>query len=530
MSISFNSSVAANLDVLRSSNEQFQIAQRRVATGKKIFGASDDAARFRMSETMLGRARQLNDVNNNISLGLKSLEAVDNAIKNINSLMTQASELARKAQSEGAESLRSTATTANLGATSVVAGYTAGPTARISITSDSGQNFTYFMNRTGITWGEISDALNAANIGVQAEIVSSTTAGQTNLRFKSTNGKDFKFDAISDQSVMDDLVGLRSATGGTAQLSAANAAAYFGATGTVVAGETGFTVSYGGAALGTKVGPAAFTPSSASLVFKDGNGQVRSYQPATSSTNVTAMILEFNGRFQSTGVVAELANVTGTAGQQQLRFRNTNGGNMDIIAGTGDFANNAANIGLAVPSTGYAAPLSSNTAMRLELGRQYDAILGNIASIVANVPVQSGRNLINGQNMGIVMDELGTANSSLTITGLTISTGSLGLAQAGSTWTTDANIQTSATQAGNALNTLRGHQSTFATYNSYVKGRYDINKTTESDLNSLGNELVAADVAEESANLTALQTQQQFAVHAFSMGSSNQQALLRLLG
>jgi flagellin len=63
-----------------------------------------------------------------------------------------------------------------------------------------------------------------------------------------------------------------------------------------------------------------------------------------------------------------------------------------------------------------------------------------------------------------------------------------------------------------------------------VKARYDINQTFSSDLKSLGDDLVAADVAEESAKLTALQTQQQFAVQAFSAGSQNAQGLLRLLG
>ncbi|MCA3668734.1 MAG: hypothetical protein INF10_06300, partial [Methylobacterium sp.] len=45
-----------------------------------------------------------------------------------------------------------------------------------------------------------------------------------------------------------------------------------------------------------------------------------------------------------------------------------------------------------------------------------------------------------------------------------------------------------------------------------------------------GDDLVVADVAEESAKLTALSTQQQFAVQAFSAGTSNAQSLLRLLG
>ncbi|MCA3674218.1 MAG: hypothetical protein INF05_04310, partial [Methylobacterium sp.] len=67
-------------------------------------------------------------------------------------------------------------------------------------------------------------------------------------------------------------------------------------------------------------------------------------------------------------------------------------------------------------------------------------------------------------------------------------------------------------------------------YASFIKDRYDINREFSTDMKTLGDDLVAADVAEESAKLTALSTQQQFAVQAFSAGSANSQSLLRLLG
>ena len=77
---------------------------------------------------------------------------------------------------------------------------------------------------------------------------------------------------------------------------------------------------------------------------------------------------------------------------------------------------------------------------------------------------------------------------------------------------------------------LRNYQAQFATFNSYMKERYDLNKSFATDLKTMGDELVAADAAEESANMVALQTRQQFAVQAFSMGSQTEQGLLRLLG
>ncbi|WP_284180431.1 hypothetical protein, partial [Rhabdaerophilum sp. SD176] len=67
MSVVFNAATAANVSILRTTNELFLISQKRVATGKNIFGAADDATRYNMSQTMLSRSRNINAVNNNIS-------------------------------------------------------------------------------------------------------------------------------------------------------------------------------------------------------------------------------------------------------------------------------------------------------------------------------------------------------------------------------------------------------------------------------------------------------------------------------
>jgi flagellin-like hook-associated protein FlgL len=523
MTILMNDATNANVSILQRTNELFQLTQKRVATGKSVFGAADDTTRYKMSETMLGRGRQLNDINNNVSLALSTLEATDKTLKNMVGLIESAQTLIRRAQSEGAAGLRGVTPTANLNSSSVVTGVVVG--SKFSVTSDTGKNFTYTFNSTTITWGQVVDALNSANIGVMAEFVPSTTAGQTNLRFVSFNDKDFTFDSLTDENVMDDLTGISTPTGQTF-----NAANLF-ATGIAApaANERGFTISYGGQVTGNKAGgvtAATAIAAGTTLTFEDGTGGVRtlSYAGATTLnqviTDVTAM---------GAGIKAELVNQTaGAAGPLQFRLRNINGGDMKVLSGTGDFAVGGS-IGFPGITIGYAAPLSSNNALRLAYGRQYDAIIVNLDLLVANNPVQNGRNLLQGQNMNVVMDEF--AGNPLTISGINISAaGTLTMAQAGSSWTTDQNIQSSATQANQALINLRNFQAQFATFNSYIKSRYDLNKAYQGDLKTQGDELVAADASEESANLVALQTRQQFAVQALTIGNQNEQSLLRLLG
>ena len=524
MTILMNDATNANIAILQRTNELFGIAQKRVSTGKMIFGAADDATRYKMSETMQGRGRQLSDINNNISLGLKTLEATDKTLQNMIGLVEAAQNLIRRAQAEGAAGLRQAAPTADINAATLVTGYTAGAS-RFSITSDTGQNFTYNFNTANVSWGQVVDALNSANIGVLAEFIPSTVAGQSNIRFYSTNGKDFKFDGTSDQFVMDDLAGLSTPTGQT--FTPANEFVTGAAVPT--ASQTGFTVAYGGHVTGNKAGGvtgATVVAGATTLTFRDGNGGTRALSYG-GATTVATVIQDINN--MNAGVRAELVNQTGgVGGPTQLRIRNMNGGDMAVLSGTGDFATGGA-LGFVGTQTGYAAPLSSNNALRLAYGQQYDSIIINLNLLAQQNPVQQGRNLLQGQNMNVVMDEF--AGNPLTITGLMISAaGTLTMAQAGASWTNDPNIQSSAVQANQALINLRNFQAQFATFNNYIKARYDLNKAYQGDLKTQGDELVAADASEESANLVALQTRQQFAVQALTLGNQNEQSLLRLLG
>jgi flagellin len=518
-----NRSMSSSISILKRTNELFDLTQKRVASGKKVFSSVDDVARYRLSETLLGRSAQIDSINNNISLGLATLETTDKTLKQMQGLVQSALDLVSKAQNEGSNGTRSAQSTAALDATSIVSGVSVGSV--FSITSDSGRTFTYTFNSTSVTWGDVANALNVSNIGVMADFVPGPTAGSNNLRFRAINDEDFTFDAVTDQAIMDDLVGLTTPTGQVFNPNNlfANGLAAPGA------GESGFTVGYGGHVtgnLGGGVTAATAIAAGSTFTFEDGNGQIRTINYSAAATvgqfitDVTAL---------GVGIKAELVNQSGAAGGPlQLRIRNMNGANMNISAVTGSFANGGG-LGLPGVTTGYAATLAQNYALRLAYGQQYDAIIQNIDSLAQNNPVPDGRNLLQGENVSVMLDE--NSNNPIRLTGVMLSAaGYLTMAQPGATWANDGLLRNSATQARQAETLLMQLQAQFATFNNYIRTRYDLNRTYTSETKTQGDEIVAAEVTEESASLLALQTRQQFAVQAVSIGNQAQQSLLRLLG
>ena len=209
MSVVFNAATAANVNILQTTNKLFQISQKRVATGKSIFGAADDATKYTMSQTMLSRSANLNRVNNNISTALKTLESTDLALQQIRNLLQQMNTMASDALNAGSQTTIQATSTANISETSPIVSASAGH--RLSITSDNGQNFTYTLTGTsgGTTWGQVAQALNNANIGVTMRFQVNGTG--SSIFIEATDGSTgFTIDGATSQQVIDDLAGINS--------------------------------------------------------------------------------------------------------------------------------------------------------------------------------------------------------------------------------------------------------------------------------------------------------------------------------
>ncbi|MCZ8375295.1 MAG: flagellin, partial [Beijerinckiaceae bacterium] len=469
----------------------------------------------------------LNRVNNNISTALKTLESTDLALKQIRNLLQQMNTMASDALNAGSATTVQATSTANIADTTTVNGASTGH--RFSITSDNGKNFTYtFTGATNTTtWGQVAQALNNANIGVTMRFEVNGTGSRVIL--EATDGKTgFTLDGRSSQQVVDDLTAINSGYDGTYAASKfANGTA--SPTGFGGSNPMGLRFGTGGALSTASTFAGSSVAAGSSLSFLGADGVARTWS-TTTVKNLDSVVAEINA--MNAGVKAEF--VQSATGQNRIALRNLSGNAVTVLNGTGAFdsVTGAARFNAAsgVPVVqGNPILGATNNARRLELGTQYEAYKTEITNVITNNVVQAGRNLLLGQGMSVILNEF--AANPIAINGInTTVLGNLGLTTVGTTWTTNGNIQNSLGQTQTAMSVVDQIQAQFGNYSSFIQDRYEINKEFSSNMKTLGDDLVSADVAEESAKLTALQTQQQFAVQAFSAGSANAQSLLRLLG
>lgn len=535
MSVVFNAATAANVNILRTTNELFQTSQKRVATGKSIFGAADNAARYTMSQTMLSRSRNIDSVNNNISIALKTLESTDVALKQVRSLLQQMGDMAANALAAGSVPVIQARSTANLQESSFVTGYSAGH--RISITNDDGRNFTYTFTGSAaggaassgnVTWGQIANALNAANVGVELKFVPNgqNTSGVAtyNPVFQMTDTQGgFSIDGNSSSQQINLLTGLNSAYDGSYNgsrfINGSNSPTGFATT-------TPYGMKFGSGGAVTAVGTMPSASANSSISFVGADGVARTWSTTTAKSQ-DAVINEINA--MNAGVKAEFTTSGG------FRLRKLDGSKMVVLNGSGSYnptaANGRLNLVSGVPyQEGNPITASTSSEEAARLGQQFESYKTELTNVINNNVVQNGRNLLRGQSMNVILNEF--AANPITVSGVDTTTGgNLGLTTTGTSWATlQSNITASVAQVQNAQATIDEIAGGFGNYASFIRERYDLNREFSSNMKTLGDDLVAADVAEESAKLTALQTQQQFAVQAFSAGSQNAQSLLRLLG
>ena len=84
------------------------------------------------------------------------------------------------------------------------------------------------------------------------------------------------------------------------------------------------------------------------------------------------------------------------------------------------------------------------------------------------------------------------------------------------------------TNVAAAITTLQAQSSNIATQVSTLDIRTQFTKDTVRINNQAADDLTVADMNEEGANLSALQTKQQLAVQALSLSSRSDQAIMRL--
>jgi flagellin-like hook-associated protein FlgL len=177
-------------------------------------------------------------------------------------------------------------------------------------------------------------------------------------------------------------------------------------------------------------------------------------------------------------------------------------------------------------ATARQAQQTASATERASLAAQFDDIRAQIDLLAADAGY-SGKNLLNGDDLTIVLNEDGT--SIQTVTGVDFTSGGdLAIAGAIGSWALDASIQTSLDEVTAALATLRTQAKNFGSSLATVQTRQDFTKAMINTLTTGGDNLTLADTNEEGANLLALQTRQQLSTTALSLAAQADQNVLRL--
>ena len=173
------------------------------------------------------------------------------------------------------------------------------------------------------------------------------------------------------------------------------------------------------------------------------------------------------------------------------------------------------------------------SATRQSLMNQFKGLLTQINQ-TASDSGYNGTNLLNGDSLTLKFNQNGT--SSLTVqmqdsggNPFSINATNLGLiAPTTAEFGSNAQLANLATTIQNALNTLQAQSTSISGSLSVVQNRQNFTTQMINTLQTGADNLVLADPNLEGANLLALQTRQSLSTTALSMASQAQQAVLRL--
>lgn len=176
-----------------------------------------------------------------------------------------------------------------------------------------------------------------------------------------------------------------------------------------------------------------------------------------------------------------------------------------------------------------ASDTSTNTTSRLALNATFTSILQQIQSVVSNASF-NGVNLIDGSTNQLAALASTDGTSKLTVQAQSLALGGVNItvaatatisASAATAATVLTEVNTSITNVNDALAKLGASENALQTQITFTGTLQDTIDT------GIGN-LVNANLAKESATLTALQTKQSLGIQALSIANSSTQSLLSL--
>ncbi len=583
-----SSAVRNNLLALQSTTSMQATLQNRLATGKKVNSALDNPANFFTASSLNNRASGLSSLLDGMSNGIKTLEAADNGMKaitkNIESMQANIRQ-ARSDKSFQGKSVTLDPSTISLDSVSnlTFSGGSVGTTpVNVALNSvDVGGSQTtvktsaaYAAPTTAAkaTYTAAADyatpsgdaALTIAFDGGSVDVTLTTaedTLAKAVTKINDAIAADAdaagKFEAVADG----DKLQIRSAANvnGSIAVTGAGETAIFGTQVSVPgsSGEKSFTVN------GTAVTLTATQNDVAAAVLKanadlGASNAVEAYADGTS--------LAFRNKAKGTATIAIAGTDAGLFGTASAGTAPTTAGAVKTVdqlvadingnnslSGKVRASNDGGKLRIENLSTtsmsvvGMSASAvtggtgSSNTQtingneVRKNLVSQFNDLRTQIDKL-ANDSSFNGINLLKADKLKLTFNENGTNNIEIqaksvsgNVRAIDLSESSLAIGEAtDAEFSDDTQLDARLDALSKAVTTLATQASSFGSALSTIQNRQDFTKSMINTLQSGADNLVNADLNEESATLLALNTRQQLSQTALSLASQADQAVLRL--
>lgn len=546
------SALRSNLLSLQNTQNLIDQTQLRLATGLKVNSALDNPSNFFAAQSLDNRASDLNRLLDGIGQSIKTIEAADNGVGALTNLVEQAQSIVGSARDELAASEGEARVTGSVDLSSVsdlssLANIQATETLRISTTDDQGNQITEdFVIGTTSAYSlaaSITDRFADAQGGeITAEITS-----EGFFSIQSADGRSFQIttDATTPGTTDLQLAGFADlglgeiveaaddGAGGTA-VASANVVAGNTITSISIFEGSGDVAEAGDAVNGTFVdgdGNTIISGIDDTIDISVNNGTAVSFDASGGATfqdlvdtiNQDASVNQLiEASFDSATGQLSITSISDQVDNVQLRVTGTAGSTFNV--GLGDPSGNLAPASTTGTNTvDQTFTFNSSTQALDSLAEDYNSLRAQVDRLVADASYR-GVNLLNGDDLTTFFNENNT--SRLTTEGVRFTSDGLGLTAA--TFRSEAEIELNATQARDALGSVRSFGSSLANNLSIIQTRQDFTEQTINTLEAGADELTVADQNEEGANLLALQTRQTLGVTSLSLASQSQQAVLRL--
>jgi flagellin len=501
--ITLSSGVRQNLLSLQNTASLLTTTQNHLSTGKKVNSAFDNPTSYFTSQSLNNRANSLNALLDQIGQATQTLQAANQGLTSITSLLQQALSTAQQAlQAPAPSTLSYGAITTNGSLKTAETSGTVTGTAALGATLGTTAD-TLSIVAGGSTYS-VTLAATDTVAAVVSQINSTTGLGATGAVTASTNGSG-------------DLILTSNSTASNVTVTGAT-------------NETGLTTA-GGHATGSstdllQILTAGGITAGDSLTFAVSGGATQQVQFGTSTGQVQTLA-QLQSALQG---LSGISSATASGSAVSINVASSTALNSLTTGSSGSSgATEILNeLGLTAGTVSGTAVASGSNATRTTLQGNFNSILTQVDQLAQDTSY-NGVNLLNGDNLQVIFNETNT--SSLTIGGVTDSSAGLGLSQiSGTGFQDNSTINSAVSSIQTALTNVQAQTETFGTNASTIQIRQSFTQQLVNVLQTGANNLVLADQNQESANLLTLQTQQQLEISALSIANQANQSVLKLFG